>query len=331
MPLKYFWFVFFAEKINKIFKKAIFFRKIAIFLVIGTAIAIVKKEIPEMDNSFFSLFFLMAAGAKGKSPKGGETSSRSREKTTNSPISSQNYYQRLGLQKNASEEEIKGAYRKLAFEHHPDKGGDPKKFKKIDEAFQALKDSEKRKTYDKNIERETSQKYEKPKNNFREEIKTKDKPKRESGRSPKSESRKFDRMGRMLPKEEEETEEETIRETSDGAWDLISPEGVLMFFIAGVLDSVGLVFFVLSFFGIGIPLSFVLDILGFIIIGGWIFIRTGQIKTTKKTAEAAKKIAKKAGKRFGITFLVELIPFLGDISPSWLILVFFELKNGRKG
>ncbi|PIR88444.1 MAG: molecular chaperone DnaJ [Candidatus Harrisonbacteria bacterium CG10_big_fil_rev_8_21_14_0_10_44_23] len=60
------------------------------------------------------------------------------------------YYKILGLEKNASEEEIKKAYRKLAHQHHPDKGGgDTKKFKELNEAYQVLSNKEKRSQYDK--------------------------------------------------------------------------------------------------------------------------------------------------------------------------------------
>ena len=59
------------------------------------------------------------------------------------------YYKVLGVSKNASEEEIKKAYRKLAHQHHPDKsGGDEKRFKEINEAYQVLGDKEKRQKYD---------------------------------------------------------------------------------------------------------------------------------------------------------------------------------------
>lgn len=59
------------------------------------------------------------------------------------------YYQVLGVTKNASSEEIKKAYHKLAHQHHPDKGGgDEKKFKEINEAYQILSDKEKRAQYD---------------------------------------------------------------------------------------------------------------------------------------------------------------------------------------
>ena len=59
------------------------------------------------------------------------------------------YYKILGVNRNASEEEIKKAYRRLAHQYHPDKtGGDEKKFKEINEAYQILSNKEKRTQYD---------------------------------------------------------------------------------------------------------------------------------------------------------------------------------------
>ncbi len=60
------------------------------------------------------------------------------------------YYKILGVEKNASEEDIKRAYRKMAHKHHPDKsGGDEAAFKKVNEAYQILSNKEKRAQYDK--------------------------------------------------------------------------------------------------------------------------------------------------------------------------------------
>lgn len=59
------------------------------------------------------------------------------------------YYQILGVDKNASPEDIKKAFRKLAHQHHPDKSsGDEAKFKEINEAYQVLGDKDKRAKYD---------------------------------------------------------------------------------------------------------------------------------------------------------------------------------------
>ncbi len=59
------------------------------------------------------------------------------------------YYKVLGISKNASPEEVKKAYYKLAHKYHPDKnGGDEGRFKKINEAYQILSDKEKRAQYD---------------------------------------------------------------------------------------------------------------------------------------------------------------------------------------
>lgn len=61
------------------------------------------------------------------------------------------YYEVLGIDKNATEEEIKRSFRKLAFKYHPDHNphdGTAEKFKEINEAYEVLSDPDKRATYD---------------------------------------------------------------------------------------------------------------------------------------------------------------------------------------
>jgi len=67
------------------------------------------------------------------------------------PVEYKDYYKTLGVSKNASAEEVKKAYRKLARQHHPDVNKKPeaeKRFKEINEANEVLSDPEKRKRYD---------------------------------------------------------------------------------------------------------------------------------------------------------------------------------------
>ena len=64
-------------------------------------------------------------------------------------MSKRDYYEVLGVSKSASADEIKKAFRRLAVQHHPDKeGGNEDKFKEINEAYDVLKDAQKRQRYD---------------------------------------------------------------------------------------------------------------------------------------------------------------------------------------
>jgi len=64
-------------------------------------------------------------------------------------MASKDYYQLLGVDKKASKEDIKKAFRKLAHQHHPDKkGGNEAKFKEVSEAYSILSDDKKRAEYD---------------------------------------------------------------------------------------------------------------------------------------------------------------------------------------
>lgn len=64
------------------------------------------------------------------------------------PMPKRDYYEVLGVGKSASADEIKKAFRRLAVQHHPDRGGEEGKFKEINEAYEVLKDTDKRKRYD---------------------------------------------------------------------------------------------------------------------------------------------------------------------------------------
>ena len=58
------------------------------------------------------------------------------------------HYQTLGVSKTSTPDEIKKSYRKLASQHHPDKGGDTATFQKIEEAYRILSDPQQRQQYD---------------------------------------------------------------------------------------------------------------------------------------------------------------------------------------
>jgi len=64
-------------------------------------------------------------------------------------VDNKKLYEILGVEKEATMDQIKKAYRKLAIKCHPDKGGDPEKFKEIQAAYDVLFDKDKRDVYDK--------------------------------------------------------------------------------------------------------------------------------------------------------------------------------------
>lgn len=63
-------------------------------------------------------------------------------------MADRNYYDILGVKRDATQDEIKRAFRKLAAQYHPDAGGDEKKFAEISEAYTTLSDDAKRREYD---------------------------------------------------------------------------------------------------------------------------------------------------------------------------------------
>jgi curved DNA-binding protein len=58
------------------------------------------------------------------------------------------YYKILGVERTANDDDIKRAFRRLASQHHPDKGGDTTRFQEIQEAYATLSDAERRREYD---------------------------------------------------------------------------------------------------------------------------------------------------------------------------------------
>jgi hypothetical protein len=90
----------------------------------------------------------------------------------------------------------------------------------------------------------------------------------------------------------------------------------IMLILAAIIDILGLACFFISLTGFLAPVaqvfSMILDFVGLILIGGWILFSGGTIPG---------KIASRLLTRVGLAFLVESIPFLGDISPSWTLAV----------
>ncbi|CAN8289784.1 unnamed protein product [Cochlearia groenlandica] len=58
------------------------------------------------------------------------------------------FYEILGVPRTASPEDLKKAYKKAAIKNHPEKGGDPEKFKELAQSYEVLSDPEKRDIHD---------------------------------------------------------------------------------------------------------------------------------------------------------------------------------------
>jgi len=144
---------------------------------------------------------------------------------------------------------------------------------------------------------------------------------------------------------------------------ITSPEGIIMLCVAILLDFIGFIIFLIGTW-FGIDDYAILDILGGMIIGGWLLIRhtfSGSSQNSKEDDKqdedkeriendkekeynknnkisfkvpeknpiknSSKNLLKKTAKRFGLNFLIELIPVLGGFYPGWTITVWKEMKN----
>ena len=97
----------------------------------------------------FCVHFQNATPSDFFSNFGGGYSSRSRgAQSAGGGSSDDSFYRLLGVDRSATNDEIKRAYRKSAMKNHPDKGGDAEEFKKLQEAYEVLMDSNKRELYD---------------------------------------------------------------------------------------------------------------------------------------------------------------------------------------
>lgn len=90
------------------------------------------------------------------SPKGGaKPKARTSRKRNNAPASSakprRSFYDVLGVPRTASASDIRRAYRKLAMKHHPNKGGDTEKMQEVNEAYNVLRNANKRRKYNEGL------------------------------------------------------------------------------------------------------------------------------------------------------------------------------------
>jgi DnaJ family protein A protein 2 len=84
----------------------------------------------------------------GDMPGGGFPGGGAGPRSSGQPVDNEKFYKLLAVDKQASPADIKKAYRKLAIQHHPDKGGNEETFKEITKAYEVLSDPEKRQRYD---------------------------------------------------------------------------------------------------------------------------------------------------------------------------------------
>ena len=123
-------------------------------------------------------------------------------------------------------------------------------------------------------------------------------------------------------------------ETNNLGGALLSPEGVMMLFIAGFLDFLSIVCAILILaFGVGVLLGRIVYVFGLIIISFWQLFRQGSITPNPgegkggKAKAAMEAVAKKFFKKQWKKLAVKAIPAIGDIIPLWTWTVYSELKS----
>lgn len=128
------------------------------------------------------------------------------------------------------------------------------------------------------------------------------------------------REGRQkLKREMAETKALAKKDAKKKMPDIFSPEGFLILLWAFFLDIIlGVPIFILEFFGIGIPMSWIVDVLGVLTIGIWSWRKTGHMQVTRRAMRLLK--------RPGLALLFEAIPIVG-ILPLWMLYVFIDLKK----
>ena len=96
-------------------------------------------------HSYFSMF---GGGFRGFGDFGFGGEEDNEAPAQNKEVDTNKYYELLGVDKKATTEEIRKAFRKKALKEHPDKGGDPEKFKEVTGAYEVLSNPEKKQLYD---------------------------------------------------------------------------------------------------------------------------------------------------------------------------------------
>jgi len=135
------------------------------------------------------------------------------------------------------------------------------------------------------------------------------------------------RSPQAAPVREEAPEDEATRKFSA----LVSPEGVAMISIAGILDLVGVICLVLNiFFGVGEILSWISDGVGIIFISGWMLFRSRRVevpeRVKRRTERGLRKLFRGKWKKFLTPILGEVAPLVGAF-PFWSLAVYYELTS----